>query len=74
MEPGDLVKSVKFNSIGIITEIFGDLDPDNPWIRVLFTHPLETYQWCKKDGLLLVSKKREGLGPLVRGTNESGSL
>ena len=59
MEPGDLVKLTKRKAIGIVTEVFGDLDPDNPWVRVLFTHPHDVYQWCKKDGLLLISKKRE---------------
>jgi hypothetical protein len=55
VKPGDLVKSKKHkNSIGIITEIFSDLSADNPWVRVLFTHPTETYQWVKKHGLSLV--------------------
>jgi len=29
------------------------LGDDNPWIRVLFTHPVETYQWCKMSSLEL---------------------
>jgi len=64
---GDLVKSIKFKeSIGIIVEIFDDLGEDNPWIRVLFTHPAETYQWVKMSGLIVVTeecKKKEGLDP-----------
>jgi hypothetical protein len=56
MKPGDLVKSKKFNSMGVIVEIFSDLDPKNPWVRVLFTHPKETYQWCKEGGLELLKK------------------
>jgi hypothetical protein len=64
MKPGDLVKSKKHkNSIGIITEIFDDLGEDNPWIRVLFTHPNgETYQWVKQSGLILLKEnnKKEG--------------
>ena len=43
--------------MGIITEIFDDLDKENPWIRVLFTHPTKTYQWCKKSGLTKLDKK-----------------
>lgn len=57
MIPGDLVKSIKLNAIGIVIEIFGDLDPDNPWVRVLFSSPNETYQWCKMNGLCVVSEK-----------------
>jgi len=53
VKPGDLVRSKKFNSIGIIVEVFDDLGDDNPWIRVLFTHPVETYQWCKMSSLEL---------------------
>jgi len=58
MKPGDLVKSVQYRRIGIITEIFEDLDSSNPWIRVLFTHPVETYQWCKMSALVLVSEQK----------------
>jgi len=53
VKPGDLVKAVKNDRIGIIIEIFGDLDPENPWIRVRWTHPIGTYEWCKKEGLQL---------------------
>jgi hypothetical protein len=59
MKPGDLVKSKKFNSMGVVVEVFDDLDPNNPWIRVLFTHPSETYQWCKLSGLELLKAKKE---------------
>jgi hypothetical protein len=59
MKRGDLVKSIKFNSIGVIIEVFSDLDPKNPWVRVLFTHPKETYQWCRVNGLELVKKKND---------------
>ena len=72
MQVGDLVKLTKRKGIGIIIEIFGDLDPANPWMRVLFTHPHETYQWCKKDSLLLVSTKKSPT--LLGAINESGSL
>jgi len=60
MVPGDLVRSIKFNAIGIVVEIFSDLDPNNPWVRVLFTHPKETYQWCRVSGLELMKKKEDG--------------
>ena len=53
MKPGDLVRSKKFNSIGIVVEVFDDLGDDNPWIRVLFTYPAEIYQWCKMSSLEL---------------------
>lgn len=57
MQPGDLVQSIKYNnSIGIVTEIFADLGEENPWVRVLFTHPSETYQWVKKSGLRMVTE------------------
>jgi len=59
MKPGDLVKSKKFNSVGVVLEVFSDLDADNPWVRVLFTHPKETYQWCRVNGLEVL-KAEEG--------------
>jgi len=57
VKPGDLVKTSKNDRIGIIVEIFGDLDPNNPWIRVRWTHPNDIYEWCKKEGLLLAQEK-----------------
>ena len=76
MKPGDLVKSVRYKRIGIITEIFDDLDSLNPLVRVLFTHPVETYQWCKRAGLVLVSKKEgDQIDPLLDDARGgSGSL
>lgn len=75
MKRGDLVLAKKFKSIGIIVEIFDDLDKDNPWIRVLFTTPKETYQWCKQNGLTIISNERgDHTDPPLNGTNESGSL
>jgi len=76
VEPGDLVKSLRYKRIGIVTEVFEDLDRKNPWIRVLFTHPVETYQWCKKEGLQLISKKGGDLSdpPLIGAPSGSGSL
>lgn len=59
MKLGDLVKSNKFkDSIGIVVEIFDDLGKDNPWVRVLFTNPVETYQWVKKDTLTLAENNK----------------
>jgi len=40
-------------------EIFDDLGERDPWIRVLFTHPQETYQWVKKSALILVPEEKE---------------
>ena len=59
MKPGDLVESIKFRSIGIVIEVFGDLDPDNPWVRVHFTTPTHTYQWCKMNSLTILKKKED---------------
>jgi len=72
---GDLVKSSKFNSIGVVVEIFGDLDKNNPWIRVLFTHPTRTYQWVKEEGLEIIDKRKEDpVDPLFGDVSGSGSL
>jgi len=60
--------------MGIVVEIFDDLNVDNPWVRVLFTHPKKNYQWCKMSGLSIVTKGKEGADPPFRGANESGSL
>lgn len=60
MKQGDLVKAIKHNnSIGIVMEVFSDLNSENPWVRVLFTHPSKTYRWVKEDGLKLI-KERDG--------------
>ena len=78
MKPGDLVQSKKHkNSIGIVTEIFSDLSAENPWVRVLFTHPTETYQWCKMNGLSIANetkiKEKDKIGFLDPATR-TGSL
>ena len=57
MKPGDLVKDKKGHRIGIILEVFGDLDPLNPWIRVRWTAPYEGSEWCKHAGLELVGSQ-----------------
>jgi len=51
VKTGDLVKPKNSDRIGIIIEVFGDLDPNNPWVRVHWTHPQTTYEWCKMEGL-----------------------
>ena len=73
MKPGDLVRIKSHGAFGIVTEVFPDLDPVEPWIRVLFTHPRETFQWCKKSGLQLIKKEGEQKTPLPGAVN-SGSL
>ena len=60
---GDLVVSKRFNAMGIVVDIFDDLGKEDPWIRVLFTNPHETYQWCKLQGLTLATEEREGGNP-----------
>ena len=74
MKPGDLVRSARYGQIGIVIEIFDDLNKDNPWIRVLFTHPTQTYQWCKMDGLFPTKKGENLSSPLSGALNTSGSL
>ena len=75
MKPGDLVKSAKFQQIGIVVEVFGDLDPANPWVKVLFTHLGRTYQWCKLNSLTKLSKKEGDRNLLLSGAiSGSGSL
>ena len=74
MKPGDLVRSMRYRQMGIIIEIFDDLNKENPWVRVLFTHPSRTYQWCKMDGLLPTKKEENLSPPLSDALNKSGSL
>ena len=72
---GDLVLSKRFNAMGIVVEIFDDLGKEDPWIRVLFTNPSETYQWCKLKGLTLAAEEREGARSPFPGTvPTTGSL
>tara|TARA_R100000008_G_scaffold36391_1_gene20738 strand:+ start:1467 stop:1676 length:210 start_codon:yes stop_codon:yes gene_type:complete len=61
VKPGDLVKLKKasFSSIGIVVEIFDDINKVEPWVRVLFTHPVETYQWVKMSGLMLANDDKD---------------
>jgi hypothetical protein len=77
VKPGDLVKTKKgISQLGFVVEIFADLDKNNPWVRVLFTHPIETYQWCKREGLIVIQQKGEDQNdpPLMGAPSGSGSL
>jgi hypothetical protein len=44
--------------MGIVVDIFDDLGEENPWIRVMFTHPTETYQWVKMSSLIIVNENK----------------
>ena len=59
MKPGSLIQSIKGNRLGIVIEVFGDLDPDNPWVRVRWTTPTNTFEWCKCNGLLPAGNEKE---------------
>jgi len=77
VKPGDLVRTIKGDRIGIVVEIFSDLDADNPWIRVRWTHPYTAFEWCKPQGLKLAhsSMKQGGLeSPPCDDAEKSGSL
>tara|TARA_R110002020_G_scaffold400982_1_gene611275 strand:- start:6357 stop:6581 length:225 start_codon:yes stop_codon:yes gene_type:complete len=74
MQPGDLVKSKKHNAMGIVLDVFGDLDPADRWIRVLFSTLSQTQVWCKEADLELVSNKKEDQSPPFYGAYRSGSL
>jgi hypothetical protein len=44
--------------IGIVLDIFGDLDPQDPWIRVVFQKgDQQTFQWCKITNLEVIKKE-----------------
>ena len=58
MEVGDLVRWFKTDQIGIILDIFGDLDPEDPWVRVMFQKEnQQTFQWCKISSLDPIKKE-----------------
>lgn len=56
MKVGDLVRWNKTSQIGIVLDMFGDLDPDNPWVQVMFQGGSNSTQWCKKDSLVIINK------------------
>jgi len=37
--------------------MFGDLDPENPWVQVVFHGKNQHTQWCKKDSLVVIKKE-----------------
>ncbi len=75
MKAGDLVKTGKTTAIGIVVDIFRDLNPSNPWVRVLFTHPAQSYRWCKMSSLTVVKEEEGHLDPLLAAAKDaSGSL
>ncbi len=58
MARGDLVRWSKTNLIGIVMDIFDDLDPKNPWVRVVFqTGEAQSFQWCKQSSLQVIKKE-----------------
>ncbi len=58
MKVGDLVRWSKTDQIGIVLDIFGDLDPDDPWVRVMFQRTdQQTFQWCKISSLDPIKKE-----------------
>lgn len=72
---GDLVRVNRYQAMGIVVDVFDDLDKNHPWIRVHFTTgPASgTKQWCKVEGLEIIKKKGDSEAPLP-GANKSGSL
>ena len=58
MKVGDLVRWSKTDQIGIVLDIFGDLDPDDPWVRVMFQRTdQQTFEWCKISSLDPIKKE-----------------
>ena len=65
MKVGDLVRWSKTSQIGIVIDIFGDLDPVDPWIRVVFQKDdQQTFQWCKLTSLSVIKKEGAKTDPL----------
>jgi hypothetical protein len=60
--------------MGIVVDIFDDLDANHPWIRVHFTtgRAAGSKQWCKTSALQII-KKGDAEAPLP-GAGISGSL
>jgi len=56
MKKGDLVRWAKTSQIGVVIDMFGDLDPENPWVQVVFHGKSQHTQWCKKDALVVIKK------------------
>ena len=65
MKIGDLVAWKQTEQIGVVLDIFGDLDPENPWYRVAFNQDnTTTFQWCKESSLSLIKKEGAKTDPL----------
>ncbi len=74
MKIGDLVRWSKTKQIGIALDIFGDLDPVDPWVRVVFQkNDSQAFQWCKMSCLSLVKKEGAEIDPFLSGAVISGS-
>ena len=66
MKVGDLVRWSKTDQIGIVLDMFGDLDPEDPWVRVMFQRTdQQTFQWCKISSLEPIKKEGAGTDPLL---------
>ncbi len=58
MKVGDLVRWSKTDQIGIVLDIFGDLDTDDPWVRVMLQRTdQQTFQWGKISSLDPIKKE-----------------
>ena len=44
------------NKVGVVVDVFGDLDENNPWVRVRWTVPMHAFEWCKQEGLAIISE------------------
>ena len=54
------MQSKRFETkMGFVVEIFGDLDANDPWIRVRWTGPAHSYEWCTQGGLTLLSEHQK---------------
>lgn len=74
MKIGDLVRLTKTSQIGIVLDIFPDLDPKDPWIRVSFqTRKSASLQWCKMSGLKIIKKEGVEIDPFNYGASIGGS-
>ena len=66
MKVGDLVRWSKTDQIGIALDIFGDLDPADPWVRVVFQrNDSQAFQWCKISSLEPIKKEGAETDPLL---------
>ena len=66
MKVGDLVRWSKTDQIGMVLDMFSDLDPEDPWVRVMFERTdQQTFQWCKISSLEPIKKEGAGTDPLL---------